>query len=359
MSINKLLDLDSLNDQEIVQIANYRYKHLGDLMKMRSDDPHYLHMKANVIGEMYEYVIYEKLLKWAIKSEDVTEFILKGPYVEHVHKHKEGFQYDAKHQIYYNSGGETIAEFDSIFKKGNTIVFVEISTTETKKLINNLKAGIKRKFKLLRYLFPGDEIRCWIITSSSQNINLNDLKNTDLTRTKQYKLEPDTLINNKDSRSVVVLEHAKLKLIYALENNTFHYYPLLDKIHRNVEITTKTKTIEKIKTVVKPYTGLIERFFIGKLSASSFIKYIHDNGYEFPKNIRVKNAYLAYKIDEDLSITDRIYLSTEKQRYYEIQNLKQMDIKKVTSRKRAPRDIKYLDEYLEYISIEKWNQFVG
>jgi len=38
MSINKLLDLDSLNDQEIVQIANYRYKHLGNLMKMRSDD---------------------------------------------------------------------------------------------------------------------------------------------------------------------------------------------------------------------------------------------------------------------------------------------------------------------------------
>jgi len=294
--------IGGVDDQDISNISYYAYKYLDSYQKMPDDDSRYSHLRANVIGEMYEYLIYEKLMKWAAETAEVDEFILKGPYVAKDNKPTGSrFTYDAKLQIYYMSGGETIGEFDALFKINNKRYFVEITNTETKNAIKAMKSSILRKRNLLHYLFPNDAIYCWIITNYSGRLGIGSFPNMEVIRTPKYELDPDVLRMRNESIRPVSPNIPKYKSVYELQYRIFDYYRILEEIHKQVKIDNPEIFVETLKELVKSYAGLIERFFIGKMSAKRFIRYLKDHGYKLPSNIRITKVFFAFKINEDLS----------------------------------------------------------
>jgi len=343
-----------IDDQDLTNLKHYPYKHLKAYLRTsRSDSKYHWHM-ANILGEMYEYAVYEKLVRWAFDTEEISEFILKGPYIERNPKVKEGLLYDPYRQIYYNSGGETIAEFDVLFKVGNKRYFVEITNTETKKAIKNMRSGIVRKRNLLQYIFPNDEIHCWVITNYSGKLGVSNFPNTEVFRTPKYKLNPDILHTKEESLKPLPLNESKYKSLYELQYRAFDYYRILKEIHKQVRIDKPEKVKDTLEVLVKPYAGLIERFFVGKMSAKQFVDYIKDRGYKLPRDIRLAQVYFALKIEGDLSIEHRLYLQTRNNKFYEILNLKKMETKRVYGIKRTTRDIKYLDSMLKNLSADDW-----
>lgn len=346
-----------VDNQDLIDIRRYTYKHLNAYLRTSKGDPKYHWRKSNVLGEMYEYIIYEKLLRWALDTENICEFTLKGPYVKRNSKVKEGLLYDPYHQIYYNSGGETIAEFDVLFKVGNKRYFVEITNTETKKAIKAMRSSIIRKRNLLQYIFPNDEIHCWIITNYSRDLGVSDIPNTEVFSMPKYKIDPNMLREQDKSSKPLPPNEPKCKSVYELQYRAFHYFRILKEIHKQVRIDKPAKVKDTLKVLVKPYAGLIERFFVGKMSAKQFVEYIKDRGHKPPRDIRIAHIYFALKIEEDLSIEHKLYLQTMNNKFYEIVDLENMKTKRVDSRKRTTRDIRYLNSSLKQLSADEWIYF--
>jgi len=308
---------------------------------------------------MYENIVYEKLVRWALDTEEIDEFILKGPYVKRNPKIKEGLLYDPYHQLYYNSGGETIAEFDVLFKVGNKRYFVEITNTETKKAIKTMRSGIIRKQNLLQYMFPNDGIHCWIITNYSSTLGVSDFANTEVFKIPKYKLDPNILRKQDKSLKPSPPNEPKYKSIYELQYRAFHYFRILKEIHKQVRIDKPEKVKATLKVLVKPYAGLIERFFVGRMSTEQFFGYIKDRGHKPPRGIRIARVYFALKIEEDLSIEHRLYLQAMNNKFYEIIDLKNMKTKIIEGRKRTTRDIRYIDSSLKQLSADDCIYFRG
>lgn len=353
----KLPNFESVDERELMNIRCYPYKHLNTYLRTSESDSKYHWHKSNVLGEMYEYLIYEKLLRWAQTIEEMDEFILKGPYVKRNPQVKEGLLYDRCHQIYYNSGGETIAEFDLLFKVGNTRYFVEITNAETKKAIKTMRSGIIRKRNLLQYIFPNDEIHCWIITNYSRDLGISDFTNTEVFRMPKYKINPNILRKPDKSSKLLPPNEPKYKTVYELQYRAFHYFRLLKEIHKQIRIDKLDKVKDTLKVLIKPYAGLIERFFVGKMSTEQFVEYIKDRGHKPPRDLRIAWVYFALKIEEDLSIEPRLYLQTMNNKFYEIVSMENMETKRVYGIKRTTRDIRYLDSSLKQLSADDWIYF--
>lgn len=151
-------DLCFGNSQEHTNILRYPYRMLKPYLKTPKNSPTYQHRRANLRGEMYENLIYERLLAWASTENRVSEFILKGPYVNSEPKKGDGLVYNSWNQIFYMSSGETIAEFDVLLTFDGCRYFVEITDTENKPLIEELAYDSLRKFNLMRVLFPGEQL---------------------------------------------------------------------------------------------------------------------------------------------------------------------------------------------------------
>ncbi len=108
-------DLFSDKSQEYANILRYPYRMLKPYLKTPNNSSFYKHRRANLVGEMYENLIYERLLKWASNTNRVSEFVLKGPYVDSERKKGDGLVYNSRNQIFYMSSDETIAEYDALF----------------------------------------------------------------------------------------------------------------------------------------------------------------------------------------------------------------------------------------------------
>ncbi len=89
-------DLCSGNNQELAIILRYPYRMLKPYLKTPVDHPTYKHRRANLVGEMYENLIYERLLTWASNTNRVSEFVLKGPYVNPERKKGDGLVYNSR-----------------------------------------------------------------------------------------------------------------------------------------------------------------------------------------------------------------------------------------------------------------------
>ena len=115
--------------------------------KTKKEDSRYNWKKRNLIGEIYEALVYEALLDWAIIEDEVELFILKGPYTQRFHR-MNGFGYDHR-QIVLFGDGDRIAEFDVLLKLNDNWVFIEICISNNVKKIRELKLDIPKKRKIL------------------------------------------------------------------------------------------------------------------------------------------------------------------------------------------------------------------
>lgn len=351
-------DFTYINDQELANVKLYPYKHLNAFKNTPKKSSKYNWHKTNVQGEMYEYLIYEKLLSWATTSENVSEFILKGPYIKRVTRSRNGLTYDRNNQIYYMSSGETICEFDALFKYDKYRIFIETKKMRIPSSLGKLKYDIERKYNLLQILFPNDDIGCWIVAPDQQNIKTAEFQNVKGIPTPIYKLNPEIL--KREDRKDQIESPNSTRFIYAhqCQHNRFHYFITLLNINERITSVEYQDINSTVKEVLGPYIGLIERVFLGKISVTDFNTLLEKrNQKPLGNSLNVKDVYPAIKVKGISSIANTIYLKSKDNHYFEISNLNNPVIKAIQRKKRAPRDIDRIDVHLKTLTLSQVEQY--
>lgn len=353
----KLPDLTQINDQSLFNIQYYSYKHLNTFVNTSITSSRYSWHLSNLLGEMYEHLVYEKLLIWANDSNEVSEFVLKGPYIKRDPSKKDGLVYDSNKQIFYMSSGETIGEFDALFRCGKYRYFVEITQTENRPIIKALEYGILRKYNLMRILFPHDEIGCWVITTYQGKISTDEVSDFKVLRTRKYKLNPDSLRATNQAALPITPKADKFQSVYHLQHKPFQFFRTLFRIHNQLGNTRPQQMKKVIRNLIEPFVGLIERVYIGKASADDFNRFVKDIGYTSVNNIQIGDAYLAVKIANDLSMKRTFYLRGTGAQYFELTDITNMTLKKIQKGKRSRKEIRRLDKSLKKLDSQELKQY--
>ena len=355
-SVENMPDFNCIGIEELTNISHYQYRMLRQYLNKSKDHPAYNHCKYNLLGEMYENLIYESLLKWAIATPGVSRFVLKGPYVDNVPNTGDGFLYNSNKQIFYDSNKETLSEFDALFEFHNQLCFVEITNMYMPDFVRPLEYEVLRKCNLLKLLFPDDSISCWVITSYAGEIKLKGLADFKILRTPQWNLDPD-IIKNENYKLAVSASKNKFETVDQLKYQPFNYWTALDSLHRDLSDISPGQIKDRLSDLMSPYLGLMERYFLGKLSVSDFCTLLKRNGYpELDQNLKITDVYLAFKIKDFDSPVETIYLRGN-DRYYEIVDPKDLKVTEIESRRRKTREIARLDKILKYLDQSQVEQF--
>ena len=154
------LDLENIKDNLFKY--SYRTKNLKsfDFDNVTVDTPHYS-TYSSFKGEVFENVIYEYLVQYALKEPLITRFVLKGPHQNNNEiAIKSGMAIDKSAQIVYKSAYKDITEYDALFFTQESVYFVEMSIT---KKTASLNKRLNKKHALLKILFPSLEVRALIV----------------------------------------------------------------------------------------------------------------------------------------------------------------------------------------------------
>ena len=135
-----------LCDDVMNNLFFYKY-HSRYLKKLQNsdidhDDPHYISTYSSFIGEIYENVVYELLIRYAVNNDIIKKFVLKGPHQNHHQNLKNGLMIDANDQIVYKAGYKDVTEFDALFFTQNCVWFVESTIVKT---TTSLRKRLKKK----------------------------------------------------------------------------------------------------------------------------------------------------------------------------------------------------------------------
>ena len=273
-------DIVNLNTKDIENnLYNYSY-HSRYLTKLNNknfdkEDPHYISTYSSFVGEVYENVIYELLIRYAIKEPYITKFVLKGPHQNGHKNEKNGLLIDKNDQIVYKSGYKDVSEFDGLFFANDELWFVESTIVKT---TTSLKKRLKKKKALLELIFPDLIIRSLIILSSGV-IGANSFPSyCTVWVTKQ--LNDTKLINNlinvKDfpNKPFEKLNAKKLIETKNVKISTFKYFETLYSILKNT-IAKKPQLIDLeylSSSKIDAYFDIFSKFYIGFIDINDFLK---------------------------------------------------------------------------------------
>lgn len=130
---NEIKNLDTSKIKEHLFFYKYDSRNVKPLLKSENkeipleDIATYNSFK----GEVFENIIYELLLEYALHNDFITKFVLKGPHQNRIDKfYKTGLMIDKKLQIAYKSNYKDISEFDALFFTNDALYFVEMSTSK-------------------------------------------------------------------------------------------------------------------------------------------------------------------------------------------------------------------------------------
>lgn len=278
------------------------------------------------VGEVYENIIYELLLDYALNNEYITKFVLKGPHQNRIDKfYKTGLMIDRSLQIVYKSNFKDISEFDALFFTKDSLYFVEMSTS---KKTASLNKRLDKKYALLKVLFPSLHIKALIVLTQGS---------TGLKRFPSYCTIWITKdLTNKDLLNKVIFSHKRKNFTtpytqkkfieaYTIRHKRFIYFQTIDWIFKNVnkkvdgiinleflkskklflyfDIYTKLYVgflkVDDFKQLVSKYDSEIENIFvtIEKINSKEF-----DLVY-YVKNINGKLRRV--RISKDISIKEK------------------------------------------------------
>ncbi|WP_228135608.1 hypothetical protein [Halarcobacter anaerophilus] len=129
----EIKNLDISRIEKNLFFYKYSSKNIKPLLKSETQKISIENMAAynSFKGEVYENIIYELLLDYALNNESITQFILKGPHQNRIDKfYKTGLMIDRSLQIVYKSNYKDISEFDALFFTEDALYFVEMSTSK-------------------------------------------------------------------------------------------------------------------------------------------------------------------------------------------------------------------------------------
>ncbi len=330
-------NLDNIDIADNLFHYDYNTKHLLSLIAkgLSVDDPSYMSSFRSFEGEAFENFVYEKLLRYAQKDENIAKFVLKG---FHQNKHKayaNTLSISEKEQIVYRTKSREISEFDAMFvTKDNELYFVEMTLVKN---VLKLRKRLRKKKALLEIIFPNYEIKALII--------LND----GATGTKQF---PDycTVWFTKEFSATDVLEYIvaknRRKLLpkekikggcmieaHELKLHPFRYYNTMSWITKTIRSHKKhIIDINFLMTFkVQRYHDLYNKFYIGYLSienAKGLLKLTD----EYKEDQRVIVA-LEKKHSDEIILT--YYIQTGRKKLY----LYTIEEGKITKEKKDPYGI--------------------
>ena len=271
----KELDLSEIMDN--LYFYSYHCKYLKKIQtnNMDKEDPHYISTYSSFIGEVYENIIYELLIKYAIETKEITSFILKGPHQDNYENLKNGLMIDRNSQIVYKAGYKDVTEFDALFFTKDSVCFVESTIVKT---TTSLRKRLKKKKALLEVLFPKLHITALIILSEgAMGVNVfpkyckvwvtNSLVND--------KLIHDLIYNNsQNGRKFITYEDKKLNHSKGVSLVTFKYFDTISWILRNTRKDIKNVLdFDFLKSEkIERYFEIFSKFYIGHVDANIFVQ---------------------------------------------------------------------------------------
>lgn len=275
---DKIKNLDIENIKDNLFHYSYDNKSLKALFKnnISHDDVSYISAYSSFRGEVYENVVYELLLEYALNEDLITRFVLKGPYQDKENIFiKSGLLIDRSSQIVYKSSYKDISEFDALFFTKDSVYFVEMSTS---KKTASLNKRLAKKYALLKVIFPTLIIRSLIIVTQGAIGIKNFPEYATVWVTKD--LEEEDLIKKiifakKNKKNVQTLKAKKnKKFIEALSvrYKKFQYFPTLEWIlnksrsHAKFDVDLKFFSSKKLGLYFDIYTKL----YIGYILSEDF-----------------------------------------------------------------------------------------
>ena len=273
-------DIFTLNTSDIEDnLFNYSYhsKYLNKLHNKNFDkeDPHYISTYSSFVGEVYENIIYELLLRYAVNEPYITKFVLKGPHQNGHRNEKNGLLIDRNDQIVYKSGYKDVSEFDGLFFCGDELWFVESTIVKT---TTSLKKRLKKKKALLQLIFPKLTIRALIILSKGV-IGANSFPSY-CTVWVTNQLEDNELINrllnikNQPKKQFVKVKANKLIQTKDISIFIFKYFEtlswILRQVRRNKEHLIDIEFLNTKK--LEQYFDIFSKLYIGFIDVEEFKK---------------------------------------------------------------------------------------
>ena len=278
----KNLEIGELKDN----LFHYSYdsKTLKSLFKnnISKDNISYITAHSSFKGEIYENIIYELLMDYALNNDDIKGFVLKGPYQDMENKFiKSGLLIDRSSQIVYKSAYKDISEFDALFFTKDSLFFVEMSTS---KKTSSLNKRLAKKYALLKMIFPTLNINALIVvTKGSVGLKnfpayatiwlTNDLEDEELIEkiifAKKVKNDIQTLKAPKNPKFIEALK---------VKYNKFQYFPtlewILNKSRENPKFPVDLKFFSSAKLGL--YFDIYTKLYIGYTTSQEFLTLYKD-----------------------------------------------------------------------------------
>ncbi|WP_228254250.1 hypothetical protein [Aliarcobacter trophiarum] len=286
----KNLEIGELKDN----LFHYSYdsKTLKSLFKnnISKDDISYITAHSSFKGEIYENIIYELLMDYALNNEKIKGFVLKGPYQDMENKFiKSGLLIDRTSQIVFKSAYKDISEFDAMFFTEDKLYFVEMSTS---KKTASLNKRLAKKYALLKMIFPYLEINALIVVTTG-SIGLNNFPSyATIWVTKD--LDDDELIEKiifakkvkNDLQTLKAPEDKKYLEAFSLKYKKFAYFPTLEWILNGSRKNPKFKVDLSFfsNSKMNLYFDIYTKLYIGYLNLECFKVFYKDFDMELENN---------------------------------------------------------------------------
>lgn len=311
---DKIKQLDIQDIKENLFHYSYDSKSLKSLVKSNTskEDISYISAYSSFKGEVYENIVYELLLQYALEESEITRFVLKGPYQDKENLYiKSGLLIDRSSQIVYKSAYKDISEFDALFFTKDSLYFVEMSTS---KKTSSLNKRLAKKYALLKMIFPTLNINALIVvTKGSVGLRnfptyatiwlTNDLEDEDLIEkiifAKKVKNDVQTL---KPPRNNKFVEALKVKY------KKFQYFPtlewILNKSRENPKFPVDLKFFSSAKLGL--YFDIFTKLYIGYITTEEFLTFYEDF------NLKIKSDRIIVTIEKvNQTQLDIVYYAKE------------------------------------------------
>lgn len=263
---------------------SYDNKSLKALVKSNTskEDISYISAYSSFKGEIYENIIYELLLQYVLQEDEITRFVLKGPYQDKENIFiKSGLLIDSSSQIVYKSAYKDISEFDALFFTKDSVYFVEMSTS---KKTASLNKRLVKKYALLKMIFPSLNIKALIVVTEGSVGLKNFPPYATIWVTKD--LDDEELIEKiifakkvkNDVQTLEVPKNKKYIEACKIKYKKFQYFPTLEWIlntsRQNPKFSVDLKFFSSAKLGL--YFDIYTKLYIGYLTTKEFLELYSD-----------------------------------------------------------------------------------
>lgn len=343
----KDIDISSIGDN----LLYYSY-HISFLKKLiaenrAEDDPQFISSFSSFKGEVYENIIYELLLRYAMTHDEITSFILKGPHQnKNIKNGKIGLQIDRNAQIVYKSGYKDISEFDGMFFTQDSVYFVESTIVNT---TASLRKRLRKKKAILQVLFPEHKVKSLIIlTDGATGTNVFPSYCTVwLTNDFDAKVLLDKILNRpKNKKRFEKLQSEKFQEVCDLEYFHFKYFDTLRYLLKRSHYSQTHKIdLKFLKTnKVRRYFDIFTKIYIGYVDFETFSSLVP----KFDLDISNHIVYVVVEQKENNTFSVVYYVQTKAKKLKRVEVLTdRLDITDKDPKGFTNAEIKFMSYIIE------------